>query len=161
MESKFKTGDRVIYAEAGRRSDWRGKVATITNVSSARYGGPFYSVYSVRFDEPWASNSYEGTDIPESSLLPLARITEPTQEAIDAALAVLKEAGEVTFKPHRPPFKAKRIRLNAKYFAGVTEKGVQVGCQVFPLAAVIEVGEAAREALNYADDALLDELNKP
>jgi hypothetical protein len=73
----------------------------------------------------------------------------PTQEEINNALATLKAAGSVDFKPAVPPFFPTTIEGVGAYTAVVTNNGVTVGCTTIPLSKAMEIARAVKEATDY------------
>lgn len=76
----------------------------------------------------------------------------PTQAEIDKALATLRAAGKVEFKPHRPSFIPQQVRLNDEYTALVANpenRKVKVGCQEFTFEAIKQLHNAVQSAETY------------
>lgn len=74
----------------------------------------------------------------------------PTKEEVQAALALLKRAGDVTFKPKLKPFN-QSIKLNDNHTAYVTvsnagEAKVTVGCQTFSFSVVEQLAKVVANA---------------
>lgn len=74
----------------------------------------------------------------------------PAAAEIDRALATLKAAGDVTFKPRKPSFNPIHVTLNSQHNAIVTQGGVTVGCQHFTFGVIEQVWDAVQKAKDYA-----------
>lgn len=78
------------------------------------------------------------------------RIANENDFKIAEALAILKAAGDVTFKPHKPAFKPREVVLSKAYTAVINDKNVKVGCQVIAFEAVDDIAKAVAEARKYS-----------
>lgn len=144
--TQFKKGDRVEYKRANARggSPYDGRKGTVIR---ADY------LYSNSVRVEWD----DGDPLPPApNVLNLILVPKPSEEEVQKALAVLKLAGEVTFKPTRLPFKPLVIKLNSEYTAEVTEKCVKVGCQTFSFDLIdwvaLAVDRARAHAAVYAEE---------
>ncbi len=135
--SNFNRGDRVRYV-GNTAKELTGQVGTVKSMVGA--------------SNVWTKVQFDRGDtitVARSNLAAEPVKTVPQQYEVDAALDILRRAGNVDFTPNRPVFKTQRLSLNSKYVATVDVTGVTVGCQTIALATAVLVGKAAQEALDY------------
>lgn len=136
----IKVGDRVVYEGTGKEAmtAYNGRTATVKAIRDDSVDIVWDADVNVHYPYYTAMRW-------NVKLAPV-----PTKEEIDKALSTLKAAGDVTFKPRKPPFDPIKLPLNSEYSAIVTEGGVNVGCQHFTFGVIEQVWDAVRKAKDYA-----------
>lgn len=134
MAKKFQPGDKVLRIN----SDWNASFGAVIEGE----------VYTVK-DQKYLGGGVEleevkGSYAPSNFVL----VEIPTPSAIDAALKILRLAGEVTFKPTKPPFVPIKVKVG-EYEGVVTEAGLRVGCTTIPFDKAEEIWKAMQKAKEY------------
>lgn len=136
MVNKFNPGDRVIYVGNSegmlQTSHYIGRIGTVNRESDP-------GRYRVNFDD----NTSLGA-VHAHNLQPYA---PPSNEEIEAAIALLNKAGEVSFKPRKAPFA--QIKVTGRYSAVITDKNITVGCTTISFEKFDEIAKAVQAARDY------------
>jgi hypothetical protein len=136
--ANWQKGDKFVYRGAlsshrMKTVAWEGCTGTIKSVNFDSavvvWDKPYNGVYEA---EPYLANLQKLPDV-----------------SIEDALTVLRAAGDVTFKPKKPPFTNIRVKLNPTYDAVVSSEMVTVGCQSFHFAVIEALHEAVQKAREH------------
>lgn len=138
MKYEFKIGDRVEYT-ANSSPSYKGRKGTVmADVSTdAPYKGLHVRFDGERHSEPLYCQSFIKIPSP------------PTQAEIDAALKLLGQAGDVTFKKRKPPFDPRTVERVGSYTALITDSLITVGCTGISFEKFDEIADAVADARKY------------
>ncbi len=140
--SAFKRGDKVVYScnHMVHTKSLDGLTGVVCEDQSLNA-----TIVSVRFESGY-------TMLMLADNLRLA--AEVSKYSVAEALAVLRAAGDVTFKPRKPEWKTARVEAVAGYDGVINaqncyERFVRFGCHQVSFAKVLEVAEMVKKAQEY------------
>jgi hypothetical protein len=134
MANTFQPGDKVRRINGS----WAGLYGTVISGEVYTVKDQDYAGVVLRLEE------LDGEFAPGA----FALVQTPSQESIDAALKILQLAGEVTFKPRKPPFKSIYIMVG-DYKAEVSQHQIEVGCTTITFDTAEKLWNAVLEAKKY------------
>jgi hypothetical protein len=134
MTDTFQPGDKVQRIN----STWIGSLGAVIEGE----------VYTVK-DQKYRGGALELEEVKGNySPCNFVLVEIPTPSAIDAALKILRLAGEVTFKPTKPSFTPIKVKVG-EFEGVVTEAGLRVGCTTIPFDKAEEIWKAVQKAKEY------------
>lgn len=139
-DMKYKVGDRVEYVGntvgVGQSKERIGSFGTVILVDAYGY------VAKVEWDDrrTLAANPHKEN---------IRLVVAPSKDEVEKALALLKAAGEVTFKPRKPAFIPINLGSVGGYTITVTDEVLKVGCTLVPFNKAEEIWNAIQKAKAY------------